>query len=174
MKRNIEIKFKISRTDFQYKTENAIKLSGLGTVQIIQQEDIFYHCSTGRLKLRIFNESGGELIWYARENQSGPKMSQFTTSVTKEPRSLDLVLRNSCGYRGVVKKIRYLVLIGQTRVHFDKVEGLGTFGELEVVLEEKQSQEEGEKIAKEIMEKLGIKNEDLIECAYIDLIEKKE
>jgi adenylate cyclase class IV len=37
-----------------------------------------------------------------------------------------------------VKKTRWLYLVGQTRVHCDRVEGLGDFAELEVVLTDDQ------------------------------------
>lgn len=44
--------------------------------------------------------------------------------------------------------------------------------ELEVVLKPDQSVEEGEAIAKDLQNKLGVKNEDLIKGAYMDLLEK--
>ena len=37
-----------------------------------------------------------------------------------------------------------MLIIDQTRVHLDKVEGLGSFVELEVVLRDEQSTEDGE------------------------------
>ena len=43
-----------------------------------------------------------------------------------------MTLGLALGVRGVVKKTRRLIMIGQTRVHIDDVEGLGTFMELEV------------------------------------------
>jgi predicted adenylyl cyclase CyaB len=66
-------------------------------------------------------------------------------------------------------------MIGQTRVHVDAVEGLGNFMELEVCMEKGQSISEGEKIAQNLMKQLNIQDNDLIVCAYMDLlINKKE
>ena len=62
-------------------------------------------------------------------------------------------------------------MVGQTRVHCDTVEGLGDFAELEVVLEDNQSVEDGQVIADDLMEKLGIEKTKLIKCAYMDLLD---
>jgi len=70
-----------------------------------------------------------------------------------------------------VKKTRYLYLVGQTRVHLDDVEGLGQFMELEVVMREGQSDAEGQAIAEELMSRLRVERGDLIEGAYMDLLE---
>lgn len=64
-------------------------------------------------------------------------------------------------------------MVGQTRVHIDTVKDLGSFMELEVVLRPEQSTEEGQAIAKDLQDKLGVKDEDLIDCAYVDLLDKK-
>ena len=62
-------------------------------------------------------------------------------------------------------------MVGQTRVHCDTVEGLGDFAELEVVLEDNQRVEDGQLIADDLMEKLGIEKTKLIKCAYMDLLD---
>ncbi len=82
------------------------------------------------------------------------------------------MLELAYGIRGVVRKTRYLYLAGQTRIHLDDVEGLGRFMELEVVLEEGQSDAEGQKIAEDLMSALGVERDDLIDGAYMDLLEK--
>ena len=64
--------------------------------------------------------------------------------------------------------------MGQTRVHCDQVEGLGDFAELEVVLNDDQTSEDGTRIAEDLMKKLGLDSKDLIPGAYMDLIETKE
>jgi adenylate cyclase class IV len=47
---------------------------------------------------------------------------------------------------------------------------MGTFIELEVVLTKSQADSDGERIASELMDRLGVRQEDLIEQAYVDLL----
>lgn len=65
-------------------------------------------------------------------------------------------------------------MVGQTRIHIDTVADLGHFMELEVVLQPEQNLAEGEVIAQLLQEKLKVKDEDLIDCAYMDMLEKKQ
>ena len=39
----------------------------------IAQDDTFFNCATGRLKLRAFSNDAGELIFYQRVNQRRPE-----------------------------------------------------------------------------------------------------
>jgi predicted adenylyl cyclase CyaB len=73
----------------------------------------------------------------------------------------------------VIRKKRTLYLAGQTRIHLDEVEGLGNFMELEVVLRPDQSDAEGQAIANDLMKRLGVQEQDLIEGAYMDILEGK-
>ena len=57
-------------------------------------------------------------------------------------------------------------------MHLDRVEGLGDFLELEVVLTEKEASEDGAAVADELLRKLGIPSENLIEGAYVDLLKQ--
>jgi predicted adenylyl cyclase CyaB len=74
------------------------------------------------------------------------------------------------GELGRVQKDRTLYLIGRTRVHLDDVAALGSFLELEVVLRDDESAEKGVQEAKELMRTLNIDPQQLIDCAYIDLL----
>lgn len=51
-----------------------------------------------------------------------------------------------------------------------RVEGLGDFIELEVVLAENEAQAAGEQEADALMEQLGIAEQDLVRGAYFDLL----
>ena len=74
------------------------------------------------------------------------------------------------GQVGRVRKYRTLFLVGRTRVHLDRVEDLGHFLELEVMLVDDESPEAGIREASDLMDRLGIQPSQLIEGAYLDLL----
>lgn len=88
----------------------------------------------------------------------------------KGPGALHAVLRDALGTCGTVRKRRELVMVGSTRIHLDDVEGLGLFLELEVVLAHDQTPQDGRRIAERLMTDLGVDPDDLIEGAYVDLL----
>jgi predicted adenylyl cyclase CyaB len=167
MATNIEIKARVH--DFILLREKAESLSDV-PVELIHQEDTFFHTPQGRLKLRQLGPDQGQLIYYERQDAAGPKRSDYFITLTAEPVTLKQVLAASLGIRGVVRKQRWLYWLNHTRIHLDQVEGLGTFMELEVMLQPGQSPEEGALIAAKIMDQLDIDQSDLIEGAYIDLL----
>ena len=167
MPTNVEIKARVRNPARLKSLAEALALT---PSQIILQEDIFFEVPRGRLKLRIFAPNSAELIYYEREDGPGPKESRYSLSQTSEPEALKTVLQKSLGVRGIVRKQRTLYLVGQTRIHLDEVEGLGSFVELEVVLQAHQSHADGDQIARELMVKLEIQDSDLVEQAYIDLL----
>jgi len=140
---------------------------------VLQQEDVFFHVRKGRLKLRIFSDSSGELIQYERPDVHEAKLSHYQIHSTSKPLELRKLLADALGEVVTVKKKREVYMVGQTRVHLDEVDELGTFLELEIVLSPGQTPEEGNGIATGLMEKLGIKESDLIPCAYADLLRNK-
>jgi predicted adenylyl cyclase CyaB len=71
-----------------------------------------------------------------------------------------------------VRKRRRLYLVGRTRVHLDRVEGLGDFVEIEVVLAREDRVEDGEAEARELMHALGVGPADLVVGAYLDLLSR--
>lgn len=168
MPANIEIKARVK--DFSSLKVRTESLSDT-PLQVIPQEDIFFNIPTGRLKLRVLAPEHAQLVWYARADDTGPKRSDYQIHETSDPESLKSILALALGVRGVVRKTRYLYLVGQTRIHLDNVEGLGHFMELEVVMQPGQSDTEGQMIAKDLMKKLDIDSIDLLDGAYIDMIE---
>jgi predicted adenylyl cyclase CyaB len=171
MAANVEIKGRITDFDaFKKRVESISELPAEG----IMQEDVFFRTARGRLKLRVFNPERGQLIYYERADRTGPKLSQYEITETLEPKKMRTVLEKALGLRGIVRKHRWLYWVGNTRIHLDEVESLGSYMELEVVLSQGQSQEEGETIAIDLMARLGIVEQDLIEGAYLDLLENSK
>lgn len=168
MPANVEIKARIASVDALLPL--ARTLGDDEHPQLIHQDDTFFAVPHGRLKLRVFGDGSGELIHYLRSDVLGPKLSDYVLAPVPEPESLREVLARACGLLGRVRKARILVLVGATRIHLDRVEGLGEFLELEVTLAEGQDEAEGTTIAHELMARLGVQTDQLVQGAYLDLL----
>jgi len=166
-KRNIEIKARVA--DLADLESRAAALGAHGPVDIMQ-DDTFFACPAGRLKLRELAPGRGELIHYDRPDQGGPKLSRYVIAPTSDPAALREALARAWGVTGRVRKHRRLYLAGRTRIHLDRVEDLGDFLELEVVLAADEDLASGEAEARRIMDALGIAEADLVEGAYVDLL----
>ena len=165
---NIEIKARAR--DFEGQQHKVKELTG-SDGHHLSQCDPFFSVPHGRLKLREFSDGTGELIYYERDNTQGPRASHYSISKTMNPTSLKEIISQVLPISGQVIKDRWLYLDGPTRIHFDRVKGLGKFIELEVVLDPSQHTiRDGEQIAARWMEKLQISTEDLSGEAYIDLL----
>jgi predicted adenylyl cyclase CyaB len=164
--RNVEIKARIASVEAM--APRVAALADRGPVEI-KQDDTFFVCERGRLKLRALSPTEGQLIFYRRANQAGPKESRFVISPTASPDSLRDALTLAYGSAGRVRKHRTLYLVGRTRVHLDRVESLGHFLELEVVLAEGESPDAGVKEARALMTALGLADNQLIDGAYVAL-----
>lgn len=167
MPRNIEIKARLHSVDDIAAQAAAIATAGPTE---IHQDDTFFRCDAGRLKLRTFSAQEGELIFYQRADATGPKESFYVRTPTVSPDSLRECLSLAYGQAGRVLKHRTLYLMGRTRIHLDRVEGLGHFMELEVVLEDGEPVEAGVLEAHALMARLGVEPSQLIETAYVDLL----
>lgn len=173
MPRNVEIKAQVPDWDRLITQVEILADSG---PEVLNQTDTFYRVPSGRLKLRRFAHGDAELIFYRRGTQTGAKLSEYQRVLLHDPDGMNRWLTELLGQRGVVRKIRHVYHIGQTRVHLDQVEGLGADGqspghflELEVVLREEQAQGEGEAIASHILRQLEIPPSMLMMGSYIDL-----
>ncbi len=167
MPRNVEIKARLRSRDsvlalLEKRSDTA--------PETIVQHDFFFLCSEGRQKLRVFEPGRGELIRYEREDIAGPRASCYQIARTSDPEILLEILTGTLGRIGEVSKTRILYRIGQTRVHIDRVDGLGDFLELETVLRPDQAESEGQRIAEGLLQEFGIENEELLASAYVDLL----
>lgn len=164
---NIEIKARVA--DLAALEARVRALATEGPTEIAQ-DDSFFACAHGRLKLRCLAPDRAELIFYRRADSAGPKSSFYLRSPTADPEGLRALLAEAHGLVGRVRKQRTLYLVGRTRVHLDRVAGLGDFMELEVVLGDGEPQAAGLHEAEGLMARLGIAPADLVEGAYLDLL----
>ena len=168
MARNVEIKARIDSIDALLP--RAREIAGGAAPALIQQDDTFFACPHGRLKLRDFGDGSGELIQYQRADATGPKTSTYVRAPTASPDTLREALSRALGQTGRVRKQRWLLLAGRTRIHLDRVEGLGDFLELEVVLRDGESAEAGVAEAHALLARLQVDAAQLVSGAYVDLL----
>jgi predicted adenylyl cyclase CyaB len=167
MPRNIEIKARIDSVEALLPRVRA--LAG-GEPELIAQDDSFFNVPQGRLKLREFADGSAELIHYHRPDTGDAKASDYVRVAVPDAAALREALVRACGLRGRVRKQRWLLLAGATRIHLDRVQGLGDFMELEVVLQQGQSDAEGARAAEALMDALGLRDAPRLAGAYLDLL----
>ena len=167
MARNIEIKARVPSLDALLPQVRALADRG---PELIAQDDTFFACADGRLKLRVFAPGHGELIAYRRADASGPKASDYLITPVADPVSLRATLSRALGVCGRVVKQRTLFLVGRTRVHLDRVDGLGEFLELEVVLNDGEDETHGVAEAHALLQRLQVDASQLVAGAYVDLL----
>ena len=94
MPRNIEIKARVTSIDTLKPL--AVALATRGPTEITQ-DDTFFRCDSGRLKLRLFSAIEGELNFYRRAIDQGPKESFYLRTPTASPESLRETFSFACG-----------------------------------------------------------------------------
>lgn len=171
--RNIEIKAKIK--DLKAAGSLAATLAGSNPSMKLRQIDTYFNVGEGRLKLREKEgaEGGAELIFYRRPAICGPKRSDYEIMTIPEPSKTKSLFAGEVGIKAVASKRREVYLVENARIHLDEVEGLGTFLEIEVVMPPEASDKEGESLILGLMEKFSINHDELLDCSYCDLMERK-
>lgn len=141
------------------------------------QYDTFFHCRSGRLKLRSSGHMH-DLIYYRRRDDYGPTESIYQTVRTTNPVALRSSLNSAFGEAGRVKKFRRSYRIGNSTIHLDRVGGLGDFLEIKTDLNGSSirhslTPEKGASIVESLMITLNVDLFQLIDGAYIDLINER-
>ena len=134
------------------------------------QVDTYFNVQSGRLKLREGNIENA-LIHYEREDFAGAKSSHVLLYQHQPDKTLKDILIKTLGIKAVVDKKRKIYFINNVKFHFDTVEGLGTFIEVEAI-------DKDGTIGKEKLEAqcdkyaalFGISAEDFCSVSYSDMI----
>jgi len=138
------------------------------------QTDTYFNVQSGRLKLREGNIENA-LIFYDRPDTANSKQSEIVLYRHPPERSLRELLTKAFGIKVVVDKTRKIYFIDNVKFHFDKVDKLGTFIEVEAI------DETGEIPAAELKGQcdryfsyFGLTVADYISKSYSDLILEKD
>ena len=167
---NIEIKARSGNHD---EIRNILKSRHAEFTGIDHQKDTYFKVNHGRLKLREGNIEN-HLIFYERENISGPKQAEIILFRSDPSSSLKVILERSLGLLVVVKKEREIYFIGNVKFHLDKVENLGEFVEIEAIdKDETIGRERLLEQCETFMELFKISKYDLIKSSYSDLLLQK-
>lgn len=99
---------------------------------IDHQIDTYFNVPKGRLKLREGTLENA-LIYYERANVNTSKASDIILYQHVPNPALKAILSLQLGVKTCVDKHRKIYFIGPVKFHFDVVQGLGTFIEVEVI-----------------------------------------
>jgi adenylate cyclase len=168
MPRNVEVKLRAGNLGDLLRRALALGATDAGS---IHQVDTYFATPPGRgarLKLREQQPGGAQLIAYHRPDAADLRTSDYRVVAVADPPALRDALAVALGVAGRVEKTRRLLLRGHTRIHLDRVEGLGDFLELEVVLGDGEAVADGEREAEQLLAELGLAGAARLPGSYRD------
>ncbi len=169
MSAKLNFEFKARTTQLPALEEKLLTLNPLfkGTDK---QVDTYFNVAEGRLKLREGNIENA-LIHYIRPNIAGAKQSDILLYKHQPDVTLKAILVKTLGIKVVVSKSRKIYFIGNVKFHFDTLENLGTFVEVEAIADEQHATLEAiQQQAKYYKDFLGIQEQDFVAVSYSDLL----
>jgi predicted adenylyl cyclase CyaB len=166
--KNFEFKAKVSNLEEYENKLLKLKPYFRGTDH---QTDTYFNVKTGRLKLREGNIENS-LINYERENIADSKLSNIILYKHEPDIALKNILIKQLGVKTIVYKLRKIYFIDNIKFHFDIVENLGTFIEVEAIDNKDEfTVEELKKQCDKYFDFFELKKSDLIDKSYSDMID---
>ncbi|HEY5005541.1 MAG TPA: class IV adenylate cyclase [Ktedonobacteraceae bacterium] len=154
--RNLELKVRCPDEKTLETLEERAQKNNAIHIHTLQQRDTYFNVPSGRLKLREWSvqedvqrtskytkkhnnvqeayengSSGALLVAYTRPNDESSRISDYLISPIIDPTTFLPLLTTTLGTWMIIEKTRVLYRYGRTRIHFDRVTGLGSFVELE-------------------------------------------
>jgi adenylate cyclase, class 2 len=166
--RNLEAKFRI--VDVRQARARAEAI-GFALRATLVQRDKFFAVAHGKLKLREEAE-GAALIHYRRVHQGALEVSDYEIVPVTDPAPLHAMLIGALGVIAEIRKVRTLLMRRNVRLHLDRVEGLGSFGEIEAVVAAEEAPEIYRAEVDGILAALQIAPADLIGESYFELMSR--
>jgi adenylate cyclase, class 2 len=170
---HINFEFKATHMDIAAAEEKLLQHNPL-FIGEDHQIDTYFNVPNGRLKLREGTIEHA-LIFYERTNTAAAKQSNVILYQHQPDISLKSILTKSLGIKTVVDKMRRIYFIENVKFHFDKVEGLGTFVEVEAI--DKNGSVGIEKLKEQCryyQNMLGVRDTDFMAESYSDLLLAKK
>jgi adenylate cyclase, class 2 len=127
----LNIEFKAKSNDI-IAAENILLQHNPTFIGEDHQVDTYFNVAKGRMKLREGNIENA-LIHYERENTAGSKSSQVILYQHQPDENLKAILAKALGIKAIVDKKRKIYFIDNVKFHFDTVQNLGTFIEVEAI-----------------------------------------
>jgi adenylate cyclase class 2 len=167
--KNLEAKFRL--IDLGQAEARATAL-GYTRRAVLNQRDTFFRVARGKLKLR--EENGNAVLIFYHRIESGPLMlsNYEIVPVADPPRTLR-ILAEALGMIAVVEKVRTLMMRDNVRLHLDTVANLGQFGEIEAVITDGDDPERSRASVDQILAALGVRQPDLIDVSYFEMLAKQ-
>jgi adenylate cyclase, class 2 len=138
---------------------------------VLVQRDTYFRVSQGRLKLREEKGAAPHLIAYERPDLSEQRESRYRIVEVQDAEELKAALAGALSIKVVVSKERRLFIWeGNVRIHFDSVDGLGSFIEFEAIASTSSDLSREEAQVAKLRKAFGITDADLIASSYSDLV----
>lgn len=168
MARNIEMKARVADLA---AVRAAALAAGARPHAVEAQVDRYYTLDGGRrVKLRTIDGGAAALIEYHRPEAAGVRASDYTITPVRDaaagvclvPKGRPLV---------EVRKRREILLWDNVRIHLDAVDGLGTFIELEAVVDAAHDDARCHAQVAALMAAFAIADAALIRASYAELLQ---
>jgi predicted adenylyl cyclase CyaB len=170
---HINYEFKAYCDDIEFAQEQLLASNPL-FIGTDHQVDTYFNVPNGRLKLREGNLENA-LIHYHRTNTAGAKQSDITLYKHQPDISLKEALTKALGIKVAVDKKRKIYFIDNVKFHFDEVQQLGTFLEVEAIDKDGTiGIEQLKEQCRHYAQLLGVQEKDYIAESYSDLLLAKK
>ena len=169
MPTNLELKARFSSPLNAQRIARGLHARRIG---ILKQRDVYYCVPKGRVKLRTVVSGKSELIVYRRADARSSRYSDYLVIPLSAPKTTNQLCTTLFGVLVEVRKTRLLYLYENARIHIDKVEGLGSFVEFEVIVQ--RGKQQARLLMKKLIEAFKISPDNILGVSYSDLLLKKK
>jgi predicted adenylyl cyclase CyaB len=165
--RNVEVKVPLPDPS---RVRAAALALGARSRGVEVQTDRYYELDGGRrVKLRTRASGAAELIHYDRPETAGVRVSDYEVTPVRDVAARACLVPKDEPV-AVVRKRREVLLLENVRIHLDDVDGLGTFLELEAVVDAEHDDATCRRQVAELLGALELAAAEPLRASYGELI----